>query len=79
MTPLKRGHTATRSQKAQARFDPSQPGAVSGGYLWLNWQKQTGAKRTFLIHGEEDVMKQFATHLGDTHVEMPLQNQSFEL
>jgi metallo-beta-lactamase family protein len=43
------------------------------------WQKQTGAKRTFLVHGEEDIMKQFAAHLGDTDVEMPLPNQAFEL
>ena len=26
----------------------------------LAWQKQTGAKRTFLVHGEEDTMQQFA-------------------
>ncbi len=45
----------------------------------LAWQKQTGAKRTFLVHGEEDVMNQFAAHLGDTHVEMPMLNQEFEL
>jgi len=45
----------------------------------LTWQKQTGAKRTFLVHGEEDIMKQFAAHLGDTDVEMPLRNQAFEL
>jgi len=45
----------------------------------LTWQKQAGAKRTFLVHGEEDIMKQFAAHLGDTDVEMPLRNQAFEL
>ena len=45
----------------------------------LAWQHQTGAKRTFLVHGEQDCMTQFAAHLGDTHVEMPIQNQSFEL
>ncbi len=45
----------------------------------LAWQKQTGAKRTFLVHGEEDTMRQFAAHLGDTDVEMPLPNQAFEL
>ena len=26
----------------------------------LAWQKQTSAKRTLLVHGEEDIMKQFA-------------------
>ncbi len=45
----------------------------------LAWQKQTGAKRTFLVHGEEDTMKTFAAHLADTRVEMPEPNQAFEL
>jgi metallo-beta-lactamase family protein len=45
----------------------------------LAWQKQTGAKRTFLVHGEDDAMRQFATHLADTHVEMPGPHQAFEL
>lgn len=45
----------------------------------LAWQKQTSAKRTFLVHGEEDTMKQFVAHLPDTRVEMPEPNQVFEL
>jgi metallo-beta-lactamase family protein len=45
----------------------------------LAWQKQTGANRTFLVHGEEDCMAKFAAHLGDTRVEMPMPNQSFKL
>jgi metallo-beta-lactamase family protein len=45
----------------------------------LTWQKQTGAKRTFLVHGEESTMRQFAAHLDDTDVEMPLPNQTFDL
>ena len=45
----------------------------------LTWQKQTSAKRTFLVHGEEDTMSQFAVHLADTRVEMPGPNQAFEL
>jgi metallo-beta-lactamase family protein len=45
----------------------------------LAWQKQAGAKRTFLVHGEADSMSKFAAQLGDTVVEMPLQNQSFDL
>ena len=45
----------------------------------LAWQKQTGAKRTFLVHGEEDTMKQFAAKLANTRVEMPGPNQVFEL
>jgi len=45
----------------------------------LAWQKQTEAKRTFLVHGEENVMKRFAALLGHTHVEMPPPHQVFEL
>jgi metallo-beta-lactamase family protein len=45
----------------------------------LTRQKQTGAKRTFLVHGEEDTMRQFVAQLGDTDVEMPLPNQAFAL
>ncbi|HZM10887.1 MAG TPA: MBL fold metallo-hydrolase RNA specificity domain-containing protein, partial [Candidatus Limnocylindrales bacterium] len=45
----------------------------------LAWQKKTSAKRTFLVHGEEDAMKQFAAHLADTRVDMPGPNQVFEL
>ena len=45
----------------------------------LAWQKQTAAKRTFLVHGEEDTMKEFAAHLVDTRVEMPGPHQVFEL
>jgi metallo-beta-lactamase family protein len=42
-------------------------------------EKQTAAKRTFLVHGEEDTMKEFARHLADTRIEMPEPNQVFEL
>jgi metallo-beta-lactamase family protein len=45
----------------------------------LAWQQQTGAQRTFLVHGEEDAMRSFATHLGATRVELPEPNQVFEL
>jgi metallo-beta-lactamase family protein len=45
----------------------------------LAWQKQTSAKRTFLVHGEEDIMRQFAANLSDARVEMPGPNQVFEL
>ena len=45
----------------------------------LTWQKQTGAKRTFLVHGEENSMSRLAAHLRNTHVEMPASNQGFEL
>jgi metallo-beta-lactamase family protein len=45
----------------------------------LAWQQQTSAKRTFLVHGEGDIMKQFAAHLAGTRIEMPEPNQVFEL
>ena len=45
----------------------------------LAWQKQTSANRTFLVHGEEDTMKQFAAQLADARVEMPGPHQVFEL
>jgi hypothetical protein len=38
-----------------------------------------GAARTFLVHGEAEVMRQFAAMLTDTHVEMPAQGQVFSL
>jgi metallo-beta-lactamase family protein len=45
----------------------------------LAWQKQTAAKRTFLVHGDEGTMQQFAAKLVDTRVEMPEPHQVFEL
>ena len=45
----------------------------------LTWHRQTGAKRTFLVHGEEAIMKQFATLVANSSVEMPAPNQVFEL
>ena len=46
----------------------------------LSWHRQTGSPgRTFLVHGDEDVMQHFATRLQDTEVEMPMLGQSFEL
>jgi len=45
----------------------------------LVWLKQVSAKRTFLVHGEEDAMRQFAAHLTDIRVEMPRPHQVFEL
>lgn len=43
------------------------------------WQRRVGAPRTFLVHGEEEVMRQFALRLQDTVVEMPSFGQAFEL
>jgi metallo-beta-lactamase family protein len=45
----------------------------------LAWHKQTGAKRTFLVHGEEETMGQFGAKLAGTSVEMPISDQVFEL
>jgi metallo-beta-lactamase family protein len=45
----------------------------------LKWHGHTGAARTFLTHGEEDVMQAFASLIGKTQVEMPKLNQSFDL
>jgi metallo-beta-lactamase family protein len=45
----------------------------------LAWQRQVGAQRTFLVHGEEDVMHKFAAQLQNTKVEIPAQGQVFDL
>ena len=45
----------------------------------LSWHHRIGAPRTFLVHGEEEVMRQFATLLGDTRVELPASGQVYDL
>jgi metallo-beta-lactamase family protein len=45
----------------------------------LAWHKATQAGRTFLIHGEEGSMAQFAARLVGTRVEMPKLNEAFDL
>ena len=46
----------------------------------LAWHQQAGTpERTFLVHGEEEVMSRFAGKLQDTEVEMPKLGQSFTL
>jgi len=45
----------------------------------LAWHAHTRAKRTFLVHGEDDVMHHFASHLKNTHVDMPTLNQVVDL
>ncbi len=45
----------------------------------LNWHGQTGAERTFLVHGEEKAMQIFAGLLENTTVEMPELHQVYEL
>jgi metallo-beta-lactamase family protein len=45
----------------------------------LVWHKQTHAGRTFLVHGDEGAMQQFAALLTGTRVEMPKLNEAFDL
>ena len=45
----------------------------------LAWRARTNARRTFLTHGEEGVMRAFAARLDGAAVEMPTLGQSFEL
>jgi metallo-beta-lactamase family protein len=45
----------------------------------LDWHGQTNASRTFLVHGDEEVMLRFAALLHNTKVEMPKFNEMFEL
>jgi metallo-beta-lactamase family protein len=43
------------------------------------WRRRVDAPRTFLVHGEEEVMRRFASQLHGTAVEMPILGQEFEL
>ena len=43
------------------------------------WQRRVSAPRTFLVHGEEEVMRQFALRLQGTVAVMPTLGQGFEL
>jgi len=45
----------------------------------LAWHKATQASRTFLVHGEEAAMGQFAARLTDTRVEMPKRDDEYDL
>ncbi|KPJ95907.1 MAG: MBL fold metallo-hydrolase [Gammaproteobacteria bacterium SG8_15] len=46
----------------------------------LAWHQQIGTpQRTFLVHGEEEVMSIFANKLQDTQIEMPKLGQSYAL
>jgi len=44
----------------------------------LAWHGETGAARTFLVHGEPEAMQQFGARLQGTRVEMPARHQVFE-
>jgi metallo-beta-lactamase family protein len=46
----------------------------------LAWHQQIGnPQRTFLVHGESETMRRFATRLTHTTIEMPKPHQQFEL
>jgi metallo-beta-lactamase family protein len=46
----------------------------------LDWHRQIGGpERTFLVHGEEEIMSLFAGLLQDTRIEMPTLHQQFRL
>ncbi len=45
----------------------------------IAWRARTNAKRTFLTHGEEAVMRAFAAKLDGAAVEMPTMGQSYAL
>jgi len=45
----------------------------------LDWHARTNASRTFLVHGDEEVMRDFAALLRNTRIEMPKLNEVFEL
>jgi metallo-beta-lactamase family protein len=46
----------------------------------LAWHRRIGTpERTFLVHGEQETMRRFATLLENTRVEMPAPHQVFEL
>jgi metallo-beta-lactamase family protein len=46
----------------------------------MHWHKRTGSpERTFLVHGEQDVMRQFATLLTNTKVDMPALDDSYDI
>ncbi|MGB9093557.1 MAG: MBL fold metallo-hydrolase [Gallionella sp.] len=46
----------------------------------LAWHRQTGnPERTYLVHGDEQVMRQFAGRLKQTEVVMPERNQTFAI
>ena len=45
----------------------------------IAWHHSIGAARTFLVHGEESIMRQFSARLQHTQVEMPARGQAFDL
>ncbi len=53
--------------------------AHAGQQELIAWHKSSRAARTYLVHGDEKVMKTFAPLLQDTEAVMPAMNAEFEL
>jgi metallo-beta-lactamase family protein len=53
--------------------------AHAGQTELVAWQRPSGARRTFLVHGEEPPMRVLAGLLKGTEVVMPRMNEAFEL
>ena len=54
--------------------------AHAGRSELLEWHGQTGRpETTFLVHGEEDAKKSFATALKNTQVQMPTLHQTYQI
>lgn len=45
----------------------------------LAWHARAAPATTFLVHGDPEAMKVFASHLEETRIEMPEREQEFEL
>jgi len=45
----------------------------------LAWHRLGAPERTFLVHGEEETMRSFASLLENTRVEMPTPHQQFQV
>jgi metallo-beta-lactamase family protein len=45
----------------------------------LAWHRCVAPPLTFLVHGEESVMRQFASSVTNTRVEMPSRGESFDI
>jgi metallo-beta-lactamase family protein len=53
--------------------------AHAGQQELIAWQRASRAERTYLVHGDEKVMRTFAPMLENTEAVMPAMNEAFEL
>lgn len=53
--------------------------AHAGQSELLSWHRASRAERTYLVHGDEKVMREFAPLLKDTEAVMPAMGESFDL